>query len=478
MCTGIYVGSKVSADGCCIIARSEDQEEPIHPKIYTTTLSVSEAGRFLTDIGIDRKEHSYPLPEHTFKYTCVPDAHPETDGQYGSIAMNEYGFMITATMSLLNISEDYYKLDPLMDKGNGIREAVIADLLACQAKSCREALKLLVRYMDEVGAEEPGAVILSDRNESWIFEFYGGHSYAGMRFPEDAMAVLGTLVMMEWVNFDDCSGNYIYSENLRGILDRMPVTVCDDTGAYHIAQTITQNKRDPFHTMRIWRAHQLFTPSVTGEFNEEEFYSLCFKPDWPVSLEEIFSIYGDRYDDSPYDMKLKKNKNRFPVGDDYQSHVSIVQQIPEFPDCCCYIHWLAMGNARYNVFVPSFSGITVTERHYQFDSIEKGTEDYSWYDLGKRLWGLSKSDQKYLGAGVRSYQIKEAKQMYKMIRDAFPNVISKYRKGREEGDAFVTALSGKIAKKAYVRQRNLYKKMVYASICNQADYAKKKEFCP
>ncbi len=478
MCTGIYVGSKVSADGWRTIARSEDHEKLFHSKVYTVEPSVSEAGRFFTDIGSDRKEHKYPLPEHTFKYTRVPDAHPETEGQYGSTAMNEYGFMITGTMSLMNVPEEYHKLDPLMGQGDGIREAVIVDLLACQAKSCREALKLLAFYMDEVGAEEPGAVVLSDRAESWLFEFYGGHSYAGMRFSEDVMAVLGTLVMMEWVDLDADSEDYIFSGNLKGILDQMPKTVRDDAGRYHIARTIASDTPNPFFSRRIWRAHQLFAPSVTGDFNEKEFYSLCFKPDRPVSLKEIVFIYGDRFDGSPYDMKLKKNKNHFPVGDDYQCSISVVQQIPGLPDRCCYIHWLAMGNARYAVFVPSFSGITDTERHYQSDTIEKDTEEYSWYELGTRLWGLSKSDQKYLGDGVRSYQIKEAERMAEVIQDAFPEVIRKYHEGQKEGDEFVTALSGNIAKEAYERQCGLYKKLVYAQIRNLADYVKHKAFCP
>ena len=470
MCTGIYIGKKVSADGRCIIARTEDETVSVNPKLFLVEPSETKPGRFMTDTGKDRKPLSYSMPIHTFKYTRVPDAHIEEDGAYASICINEHGLAITATMSLMDINEDFQKLDPLKNVGEGIREACIPDLIACQARSCREALALLGNYMEKVGAEEPGALMLTDKEEAWFYEFYGGHSYIGMRFADDEMAVLGTQVMMGWVDFDDRSGDYVYSSNLKEILDRMPRLVRDSKGRYHIAKTISLAERDPFLSLRVWRGHQLFDPSVSGEFSAKDIYPLCFQPDRLISLEEILAFCGDRFDGSSYDMMLEENKGCFPAGDDYQAHAHVIELIPELPDNCCYIQWLSMGNARYSPFVPAFSGITDTERHYKYDSAANGSEDYSWYDLGKRLWALGKADQKNIGLGLRQYQLDESNQMTEEILSYIPDVAGRYRIGRKEGDTLVTELSQKIAGREYQRQLDLYRKLVYINIRNLADY--------
>ncbi len=471
MCTGIYVGKNWSANGRRIFARNEDQGDCVWPKLFLAEPAVTKPGKFLKDIGGDRKEISFPLPEHTFKYTRVPDAHPERDGIYGSICINEYGVAISGTWSFFDVTEEYLNLDPLKEAGEGLRESTIPDLIACQAKSCKEAVKLFCSYIDQIGIEESGALIVSDKEETWYIEFYGGHSYAGMRFSDDEVAILGMQVMLGWVDLDDQSGNYIFSSNLKNILKQIPDAVHDGASRYHLAKTVAKKHRNPVLSLRIWWLHHLYNPSKTGEFVEGEYYPLCFQPDRQITLEDVLSLFGDRFDGSKYDMMLEKNAVRYPVGIDYQSSAHVVELIPELPDSCCYIQWLALGNARYNVFVPSFSGITETERHYHYDSIVLGTEDYSWYDLGKRIWALAKSDQQRTGLRVKQYQLDEAKQMSEEIRSYLSAVAEKYQKGREEGDAFVTELSLKIAAAAYQRQRALYTKLVYENIRNIVDYA-------
>ncbi len=471
MCTGIYVGKKWSAGGRQIFARNEDQSDCVWPKLYLVEPSVTKPGRFITDTGKERKEISFPLPEHTFKYTRVPDAHPESDGIYGSICINEYGVAISATMTFFDVTEEYLNLDPLKEGGEGLRESSIPDLIACQVKSCKEAVKLFGSYVDQIGVEESGALIVSDKEETWYIEFYGGHSYAGMRFSDDEVAILGIQVMLGWVDLNDQSGNYIFSPNLQNILEQVPDAVRDGESRYHLAKTVAKKYRNPVLSLRIWWLQYLLNPSKTGEFIEGEYYPLCFQPDRKITLEEVLSLCGDRFDGSKYDMMSEEKAIRYPAGIDYQSSSHVIELIPELPDSCCYIQWLSMGNARYNVFVPSFSGITETERHYHYDSIVMGIEDYSWYDLGKRIWALAKSDQHRTGLRVKRYQLDEAKQMSEEIESCLPAVAERYQKSKEAGDAFVTELSLKIATIEYQRQRALYTKLVYENIRNIVDFA-------
>ena len=201
-CTGAYVGKDVSEDGTTIIARSEDQGTGAYAKMFKVQPRVTKAGRYYVDEGEDQKGFKVPLPKTTYKYTYVPDVSTHGDGEYPASCTNEYGLAVVGTVSA-SPSEAYEAADPFKETGTGLREAILPGLIACQAKTAKGAVNKLAALLDKYGSEEGNILFFTDQKEAWIFEVYGGTTYAAMKMPTDKVAVFGNQFMIDVVDEND-----------------------------------------------------------------------------------------------------------------------------------------------------------------------------------------------------------------------------------------------------------------------------------
>ena len=142
-------------------------------------------GRFITDTATG---FQIPLPATTYKCTYVPDYTRGDDGMYSGSCTNEYGVSITATVST-STCEAWGAEDPFVEPG--LREAILAASVAAVSTTAREAVDVLLGYVDEYGSEEGNTVMITDQDEAWIVEIYGGHQYCAMKMPDDKVAVFG-----------------------------------------------------------------------------------------------------------------------------------------------------------------------------------------------------------------------------------------------------------------------------------------------
>ncbi|MBQ4411156.1 MAG: C69 family dipeptidase, partial [Firmicutes bacterium] len=206
-CTGVYVGKDVSAEGTTLIGRSEDQGSGVCNKMFFVQPASSQSGREMVDTGMYQHGFSVPLPDKTYKYTYLQDSCYSTDGPYYACCTNECGLAVVGTVTT-KVSTEYRWLDPLQYEGHGLREAILPALIACQASSAEDAVQVYAGLLDKYGSEEYNTLLFSDKNEAWIFENYGGHTYAAMRLPEDKVAVFGNHIMIGWVDLDETDGYY------------------------------------------------------------------------------------------------------------------------------------------------------------------------------------------------------------------------------------------------------------------------------
>ena len=310
---------------------------------------------------------------------------------------------------------------------------------------------------------------------------YGGTSWAAMRLPDDRAAVIGTLIMLEWVNPDDPGDDWYVSPNLKSLLDGMPIPVIRKDGCYNIAETLTPGKRETLYTMRIWRLQQRLCPSSVGPFDENFHYPLLLEPEEKVTVLEVMKLLGDRFEGTAYDMELldwADRRTRFPAGDSNQSSAHIVQTFSDLPDRCCQLQWLAMANAEYSVFVPAFSGITDTFELYKTDPEEDKLVDDSYYYLSKKIWGLAASDRARLGEGVSSFQRSQEKALLAQMLKETDLIREQYRISDAEGDRYVTELSMRTAREQYTCQARLFRCLFYHQISNCDEYLKERiAFC-
>jgi len=463
-CTGVYVGKDASSDGTTIVARSEDQGSGAYNKMFKVQPRVTKAGRYFVDTGEDQNGFKVPLPTTTYKYTYVPDSSDAGDGMYPASCTNEYGVTVIGTVST-GVKEAYEKADPTVETGTGLREAILPGLIACQATSAKDGVNDLAKLVDEYGSEEWNTLFIADQKEAWIFEIYGGHTYCAMLLPADQVSVFGNQIMIGTVDQND-TANYVFSKDLFTTIDKAGAVKED--GKYNLAKSI-DGSRSVYSNMRTWMGHKILAPSTAGEYVNDNFYPLCYKPDSKVSVLDVMDIYRNRYEGTPYDMSKPGNEGNRCIGVTRQSDVHIVQIYSNLPKDTADLEWLCMGNAEGSVFIPFFSGITATNKAYHVDGSAYNASSAYW--TFKKNTALEMTDRAFLEQGVRDYWKIQEKLQYSQIQSELAKVQAAYKNGRTEGRSYVTALGNKMAAAQLSNANALYNDLFYTFTANLNDRA-------
>lgn len=462
-CTGVYVGKAVSAEGTTVIARSEDQGSGAYNKMFKVQPRVTKAGRFYVDEGEDQNGFRVPLPETTYKYTYVPDSSDAGDGEYPASCTNEYGVAVVGTVSA-SPSAEYEKADPFAKTGTGLREAILPGLLACQVKTAREGVDKLAALIDKYGSEEGNILFFSDKKEAWIFEVYGGSTYAAVKMPEDAVSVFGNQFMIDTVDPKNTAG-VVLSKNLLSTIDK--VGAVKENGKYNLVKSISDKTRDEYSNMRTWVGHRILSPQTAGEYSDSEFYPLFYKPQNKVSVLDVMDIYRNRYEGTEYDMMKPENEARRPIGVTRSSDIHIIQTFDSLPSDTSQLQWLAMGNAPHSVFIPAFSGITDTYKAYQIDGSR--FDSRSMYSAFKRISTTAESDREFLSRGVKDYWKIEEKMMLNSIKGEIGKVKKAYGKNEKQGRKYVTELGKRYAADQFKQTDKLYGDLMWTAMDNLND---------
>ncbi len=453
-CTGVYVGKDVSDQGTYLLARSEDQGQSDYNKMFLVQPRVDNVpGRFIEDTATGFK---IPLPDTTWQYTYVPDYTRGDDGMYPGSCTNEHGVSITGTVST-STCEKWEEADPFVEPG--LREAILPAAVAAVATSARNAVDVLLGYVDEYGSEEGNTVMICDQNEAWFVEIYSGHHYCAMKMPDDQVAVFGNHNMIGLVDPKATpEDGYIYSEGLFELIDELDLAVKEGE-LYHLAKSVTGNTREPYNNMRNWGGMKLLAPSLAGDtYDNDNFYPLFYAPDEKVSVLDVMDIYRYRYEDTPIDVNLEGQEGNRVISTTNSSQIHILQTFSDWPAQCSAINWIALGNGEHTVFVPFFSGITDTAEAYKVDGDTYNPQGAYW--MFKRLCTLGQLDRDLYGNGVRAFWKQQEALMYQQMLDAAPTMLAKYAESREAGAAYVTGLGIQMSEWEMKLSTNLYQKLL------------------
>ena len=451
-CTGVYVGKDVSDQGTYIIARSEDQAQSDYNKMFMVQPRVDNVpGRTILDTATG---FEIPLPDTTYQYTYVPDYTRGEDGMYPGSCTNEFGVSITATVST-STCDAWREADPFVEPG--LREAILAAAVAAVATSARDAVDVLLEYVDTYGSEEGNTVMITDQSEAWIVEIYGGHHYCAMKMPDDKVAVYGNQNMIGLVDPSATpEDGYIYSDGLFELIDELGLAV-KEGDLYHLAKCVSNNTRSDSSNMRNWGGMKLLAPSLVGEYDTNEFYPLFYSPDEKVSVLDVMDIYRNRYEGTELDVNLPGNEGNRVIGTPNSSQIHILQTFPDWPAESAAINWICLGNTEHSVFIPFFSGITDTADAYKVDGDTYDASGAYW--KFKRIDTLAELDRSLYSESVRKFWKFQEEDMYQQMLDAAPVMLEKYAESSEAGDAYVTQLGIQMAEYAMTLSDNLFAKL-------------------
>lgn len=405
-CTGVYVGSQVSADGTVIFGRSNDYQVVWGNHIVSVPHIKNKKGRTLP--VNDSGSVQAPLPATTYHYTATPwmDSTVAYNGlaRDATVGANEYGVAMTMAVTADSNSRAL-DADPLVK--DGLTERTTVDLVICQSSTARQAVEVLLGIIDTYGSGECNVAVIADQKEAWYVEMYTGHQYAAVRLPQDKVSVFGNEFTMEYLSEFDQS---IVSKDLLALPEQRGFAVYGKNKELNLYETYSgDTMAKDYNQMRTWIGHRILAPSAYGAYELHKNYPLCFTPDKKVSLEDVFSIMRNRYEGTEFSPDETGRTDIRVIGTDTAMSVHVVQVYPDLPPAVSCVTWESSGPAIYGVFVPVSNGCRKVNSAYGANQPKEAacifdTEHYPYYVM-KGLASLCVGHENHAvyGQPVREY---------------------------------------------------------------------------
>ena len=411
-CTGVYVGKDVSADGTTIIARSCDA----HPIGINSSVCILERventpGRYIEGTN----GFVWPLPDTTWKYTAVHKGVVDDEQLWGTGTANEWGLAVSATVTAYSC-DAALNADP--DVIDGIAEEDISNLLAASCKTAREAVNLLCRILDEKGTAEQNIIMIADQDEAWYIETYTGHQYAAVRLPSDKAAVFGNEFMLETLSPYD---EVITSKELFSLPKEKGFAEYTK-GELNLFETyVGKGRFADYANLRTWGGHRLLAPSTAGEYGTKTKYPHLFIPDKKVSVEDVITVFRDRYEGTPYCPEVNGSGKTRVIATETAYSVHVIQIYDTLPKETAVVTWVCLSNAAYAPFIPLSNYSTKVSPIYGYAEMTDKYDENTAFSHFKRLNALAAQDHAFYGKGVREYW--EAAERY--LVSMYPEFIRK-----------------------------------------------------
>lgn len=353
-CTTIIAGKNATADGSILVARLEDYTFNNHAKHFVVVPRIEhKAGDMLSfDNGV-----RVPAPAVSQRYTAMRDwngAQFGAGGQWSEFGSNEAGVVLSATNSTEQ-NERAAKAAPLVADGGGVVEAILPDLILPQARSAREAVALLGRYVETLGAGETNGIEIADANEAWLFEIGGGHQWIAVRVPDDGYLTIANGMRVHDVDLGD-SRNVLASPGLAAFVSEHKLLDRVDPQRFNFAKAFGKIG-DSYNVDREWLVQSRLTPSSKQPVRQAQ-YPFYTRADRKIDVATVASILRTAdYAGTPLDKrKPAAGSTQRPIAVDRNVEAHIIQVRPDMPKELQVLSWQSMGNVRDAVFLPFYLG--------------------------------------------------------------------------------------------------------------------------
>ncbi|MGI6076042.1 MAG: dipeptidase [Pyramidobacter sp.] len=377
-CTVFGVGKNASATGHAMISHSCDSMSDTF-QLHLVPGASHEAGaeRFLLKEGKGCDEGDDPgvigkIPE-------VPQTNQYLTSRYAFL--NDKGLaMGESTMTMTADDKRSEKVLEVMETNAfGMTNChIVQDIALERARTAREAVKVIGDLINEYGWYEAGETMpITDGNEVWIVEAYGNKMWAAWRVPNDEIFVAANRARLRELDLTDTE-NVAYAPGMveyaveQGFIDAKDVNMKNFSPADVFYPTLRL-----YSALREWRALTLFAPSVKLD-PYAHYFPKSIKPDKPVSVADLFRIYGDWYEGTEFDLskgpaagpygnpnryrkeiKLGWNDNEFPraINDYRHTYVQICEVDPSLPEAVRGIVWFGYGAADTTYLTPFWASM-------------------------------------------------------------------------------------------------------------------------
>ncbi len=432
-CTTIVIGRGVSADGSLIYGRTADGEEFQTTQIVTVPAEKRDAPSVFV---CKYNGFTMELPAESCQYIMTPAAPSMEMGIWAESALNEYGVSMSATESIYG-GDAILAVDPYV--ANGVAEASIPTVVIPYIKTAREGIERLGSIVTRYGSAEGNGVLIADQAEAWYIEIYSGHQWLAVRVPDDKVAVIANDALIGCVDIAD-TANVIASPDFWRLAEEHGFLV-KVNGMAHAALTYGSPHRD-YSQIRLWAGQRYFAPSMARNYDVNHTYDMFFTPDEPVKLADVMELTRYRYEDNCY------NVNEYPqwrpIGINRAFNVHLFWYRPNLP----IVHWVALANSEFSVFLPMYSNMTSTPEEYTYDC--NTYDERSAYSVFRWLSTQASLDRTNYGYPVRRHW----KALEESLISNMPQMDQTYADSGFNGDV-AAELFAAIARSALNDARNM-----------------------
>lgn len=306
--------------------------------------------------------------------------------------------------------------------------------------TAREAIKMGGELLAQYGwCDEGEALTISDTNEVWMMEISGigedklGAVWAAQRVPDDHVSVVANSFRIGEIDLKDteyfmASPNVFDVAKERGYWDPNGKTPFRFYEAYN-----PTGRTEIASTRREWRVFDLLAPGL-GLRASANVFPFSVKPEKPVSVETVMSLFRDTYEGTDYDVTrqfmitdeatgksvISPMANPFMPYDMnkmlrvngawsymferqlarwYCMYATVLQTRSWLPDAVGGVTWFGYANPAMTTWVPLYAGITDLPADYQVDGRQTGFSRRSAFWAFRRVatiaghrWGDMRKD--------------------------------------------------------------------------------------
>lgn len=430
-CTTITVGKKASVDGSVITSHTCDSHRTRGWLNIITDMDHPDGSKVKMYKRVN--EDSLSMPAYKYNYI-------------GSIPQKDhtYGFINTAYPCMnahqLAIGESTFGGREELRSDNGMIDCqILVKLMIERCTTARSAIKLAGVLTEKYGYIDGGECLtIADTKEVWHLEILGqgkgkkGSIWAAQRVPDGHVSVCANASRIREIDLDN-SDYFLASENIFKVAKGKGWWDPEEDGAFEFCYAYAPNGRTSLAgRRREWRVLDILAPSLNLN-PESENYPFSVKPDNPVTIEKLITIFQDYYEGTDYNMV----KNITSANDDgkivispfanpfmpydmnklfkinggwswrgersiarwYTMYATITQSRDWLPDEIGGIVWLAWDNVATSIYVPLYCSITDVTKSFKSPARVNGyNRESAWWAFNRmstiaaQRWGDMRKD--------------------------------------------------------------------------------------
>ncbi|MCI2173833.1 MAG: C69 family dipeptidase [Atopobiaceae bacterium] len=385
-CTGIYVGSDLTADGSTFYGRSED-----YGTRYRKVWGVEAATQDSTNVYENAAEKddpsddhfSRPYPSKTYRFTYVRDSANYWAGYqlaYAEAGVNEKGVGTTATVTT-DYNDDAAAADPLLE--TGLTEFNLGSIILGESESARQGVANIGAVIDEYGSGECYQFFIGDGTETWLFAAVSGHQWVAFKLPADQVSVNPNYSSLK-AHIDLDSADVLHSADLKSLPEEKGFLKTFDDGSMDVFGTYGVTDEGTGQYTRYWMGTRYFNEAYSDslvigaddaanhQVTSIENADLLISSRSGLTTSEVLSSLATRgtgtlFDADLYPYQRSKDSSGhtlvqgvYPVGNSRQAECHFFQVRPNMDDDITTLQWQCLSRAEFSIFLPSYSSLVTT----------------------------------------------------------------------------------------------------------------------